>query len=291
MMVTGAAQLVMAPVATMLERRVDARLLIAAGYALLAIGWLGNGFMTPATDFWGLFWQQLVRGAAVMLCLLPSTALALGGFDAGASSECERPLQSDAQSRRRHRPCADRHRARTAHARPCRGILSRGSRPAMPPPRALSACPPSTLPASPIGPVDQATRDLVAPLVERAGLVAAFNDAWLWIGGALLLSLLLAPLLRALTRNWLDGPDEARSGVRHGCGGIGDMTEAQPLSSGAAGGPDRAPRREISPARCATTRWRFPPAGLRRGGDFSPLLRPPADHHEPPRRHPAHPGR
>ena len=35
MMVTGAAQLAMAPVATMLERRADARLLIAAGYALL----------------------------------------------------------------------------------------------------------------------------------------------------------------------------------------------------------------------------------------------------------------
>src|SRR5260221_10492789 len=81
MMVTGAAQLVMAPIATLLERRVDARLLIAAGYALLAVGLVGNGFMTFETDFWGLFWQQLVRGAAVMLCLLPSTALALSGFD------------------------------------------------------------------------------------------------------------------------------------------------------------------------------------------------------------------
>ena len=81
MMVTGAAQLAAAPLATVLERRTDARLLIAAGYALLAIGWLGNGFMTFATDFWGLFWQQIARGAAVMLCLLPTTALALGGFD------------------------------------------------------------------------------------------------------------------------------------------------------------------------------------------------------------------
>ena len=35
----------------------------------------------------------------------------------------------------------------------------------------------------PIGEVDEATRALVAPLVERAGLVAAFNDAWLLIGG------------------------------------------------------------------------------------------------------------
>jgi DHA2 family multidrug resistance protein len=58
----------------------------------------------------------------------------------------------------------------------------------------------------PIGAVDQATRDLVAPLVERAGLVAAFNDAWLWIGGAMLLSLLLAPLLRALPRGLASTP-------------------------------------------------------------------------------------
>jgi DHA2 family multidrug resistance protein len=43
----------------------------------------------------------------------------------------------------------------------------------------------------PIGDVDEATRALVAPLVERAGLVAAFNDAWLLIGGLVLLSLLI----------------------------------------------------------------------------------------------------
>jgi MFS transporter, DHA2 family, multidrug resistance protein len=48
----------------------------------------------------------------------------------------------------------------------------------------------------PIGDVDQATRDLVAPLVRRAGLVAAFNDAWLFIGAAVLVSLLLLPLMR-----------------------------------------------------------------------------------------------
>jgi hypothetical protein len=70
----------MAPVATFLERRVDVRLLLATGYTLFAVGLIGNGFMTFETDFWGLFWKQLVRGAAVMLCLLPSTVLALSGF-------------------------------------------------------------------------------------------------------------------------------------------------------------------------------------------------------------------
>jgi hypothetical protein len=39
----------------------------------------------------------------------------------------------------------------------------------------------------------------VAPLVERAGLVAAFNDAWLVIGGLVVISLLVL-LLRAPSR-------------------------------------------------------------------------------------------
>ena len=47
-----------------------------------------------------------------------------------------------------------------------------------------------------IGAVDEATHALVAPLVERAGLVAAFNDAWLVIGGLVALSLLALPLFR-----------------------------------------------------------------------------------------------
>jgi DHA2 family multidrug resistance protein len=52
----------------------------------------------------------------------------------------------------------------------------------------------------PITEVDEATRNTVEPLVRRAGLVAAFNDAWLFAGGLVLLSLLLLPLLRRPVR-------------------------------------------------------------------------------------------
>jgi MFS transporter, DHA2 family, multidrug resistance protein len=205
MMVTGAAQLVMAPLATGLERRVDSRLLIAAGYALLALGWLGNGFMTFATDFWGLFWQQLARGAAVMLCLLPATALALGGFDAARV-----PNASGLFNLMRNLGGAIglalidtvlEQRA-PAHVATLVARLQAGDAAAA----RLVGLPTERFTGVAIGPVDQATRDLVAPLVERAGLVAAFNDAWLWIGGAMLLSLLLAPLLRALPRRLASTP-------------------------------------------------------------------------------------
>src|SRR5262249_34996810 len=63
----------------------------------------------------------------------------------------------------------------------------------------------------PIGAVDDATRALIAPLVERAGLVAAFNDAWLVIGGLILASMRALPFLRPaaakvdITRRWNAG--------------------------------------------------------------------------------------
>jgi hypothetical protein len=44
----------------------------------------------------------------------------------------------------------------------------------------------------------------VAPLVERAGLVAAFDDAWLLIGGLVACSLLLF-LVRTPSRSGTSG--------------------------------------------------------------------------------------
>jgi MFS transporter, DHA2 family, multidrug resistance protein len=199
MMVTGAAQLAMAPVATMLERKSDARLLIAAGYGLLAMGWLSNGFMTASTDFWGLFGQQVMRGAAVMLCLLPSTGLALGRFDpirvpnASGLFNLMRNLGGAIGLAVTDTIIEQRTPVHVA------GLVTRlqaGDAAAA----RFVGLPIERFTGVPIGPVDQATRDLVAPLVERAALVAALNDAWLWIGGALLLSLPLVVWLRSSPR-------------------------------------------------------------------------------------------
>jgi DHA2 family multidrug resistance protein len=78
MLATGAAQLLTAPIAVALERRVEARLLTAAGFLLFAIGLamsVGDNRLSDGAD---LFWPQIVRGAAIMFCLLPPTRLALG---------------------------------------------------------------------------------------------------------------------------------------------------------------------------------------------------------------------
>lgn len=78
MLVTGIAQLVTAPIAVALERRLDPRLLSAAGFALFAAGIAMSAFQTPRSDFDEMFWPQIVRGIAIMFCLLPPTRLALG---------------------------------------------------------------------------------------------------------------------------------------------------------------------------------------------------------------------
>ena len=199
MMVTGAAQLVMAPIATALERRADTRLLTAAGYLLLAIGFIGNGFMTFETDFWGLFWQQAVRGAAIMLCLLPTTSLALDSFDpvhvpnASGLFNLMRNLGGAIGLALIDTVLDQR---APVHVAAIVARLQAGDASAA----RLVGLPTERFTGVPIGPIDEATRALVAPLVERAGLVAAFNDAWLIIGALVLLSMLALPLFQAPRR-------------------------------------------------------------------------------------------
>jgi DHA2 family multidrug resistance protein len=84
MMVTGAAQLVMAPVAVAVERHVSARWLTAAGFGLFAVGLAASAFQTRATDFDEMFVPQVIRGLAIMLCLLPPIRIALGHLPAEA---------------------------------------------------------------------------------------------------------------------------------------------------------------------------------------------------------------
>jgi MFS transporter, DHA2 family, multidrug resistance protein len=84
MMVTGAAQLAMAPIAVLLERRVGARLLTAFGFGLFALGLAASAFQTRSTDFDEMLAPQIVRGIAIMLCLLPPIRIALGHLPAQA---------------------------------------------------------------------------------------------------------------------------------------------------------------------------------------------------------------
>jgi DHA2 family multidrug resistance protein len=195
MMVTGGTQLLIAPVAALLEQRYDARLLMTIGFVLFALGLFGNGLMTYETDFWGLFWQQIVRGAAMMLCLLPMTALALNGF-----APADVPNASGLFNLMRNLGGAiglaliDTVLERRAplHIDWLVERLQAGDASAA----LFVGLPTERFTGVPITDIDQATRDFVAPLVKRAGLVWAFNDAWIFVGALVAVSLLLVPLLR-----------------------------------------------------------------------------------------------
>ncbi|MGY3423498.1 EmrB/QacA subfamily drug resistance transporter [Bradyrhizobium sp. F1.13.4] len=82
MLVTGISQLATAPIAGLLESRFDPRWLSAAGFGLFAIGLGWSAFESRVADFQEMFWPQVLRGGAIMVCLLPPTRLALGSLTA-----------------------------------------------------------------------------------------------------------------------------------------------------------------------------------------------------------------
>lgn len=79
--VAGLAQLLGVPIAAILSQRVDPRIIITFGLSLFAVGLWMFSFMTPDWGFAALFWPQVVRSFAIMLCIVPSVGLALGNFE------------------------------------------------------------------------------------------------------------------------------------------------------------------------------------------------------------------
>ena len=61
--------------------------------------------MTPEWGFGELFWPQVMRGLAMLLCIVPAVGMALNGVAAGRAALRLGPVQPDAQPGRR-----DRHR-------------------------------------------------------------------------------------------------------------------------------------------------------------------------------------
>jgi DHA2 family multidrug resistance protein len=186
MLVTGLAQFVSAPGTVQAERRIDASVLTIVGFLAFGIGLGLSSFDTRETDFNEMLLSQIIRGAAIMLCLLPPTRLALGHLgpkqvaDGSSLLNLMRNLggaigialidtvlwtraQHHSQELLRRLLAGDLETARAI------GI-----------PEAFLSGP---LP-SPDSPMVQA---FVRPLLERAGLVAATNEAWAMIAALVLL--------------------------------------------------------------------------------------------------------
>jgi DHA2 family multidrug resistance protein len=195
MMVAGGAQLVFAIGAAWAETRVDARVLTALGFALFSAGLFMNGFTTAQSDFSALFWPQVLRGSAVMFCLLPATRLALDHqpprsvADASSLFNLMRNVGGAIGIAGVDTILQERapHLGEVLAAR-----LQAGD----PAAAQLVGLPTERFHNVPLGPIDPVLKELVEPLVRRAALVEAFNEAWFVLGLAFFLSLLLIPMLR-----------------------------------------------------------------------------------------------
>jgi MFS transporter, DHA2 family, multidrug resistance protein len=195
LMVTGAAQLLAAPLSAWAETRADARLLTALGFGLFGAGLLANGFTTPQTDFAGLFWPQALRGAALMLCLLPTTRLALDIWppqevpDASALFNLIRNLGGAIGIALIDTLIEER---TTSHVAALVARLQAGD----PLTAAFVGLPTALFHNQPMGPVDPITRALITPLIQRAALTQVLNEAWIALATLFALSLLALPLMR-----------------------------------------------------------------------------------------------
>ncbi|AIL64563.1 Multidrug export protein EmrB [Rickettsiales bacterium Ac37b] len=78
LMITGIFQLLSAPVAGMLSKKMDLRLMLIMGLVLFGTVCMINTNITSESGFMDLFWPQAIRGFSLMFCFLPITTISLG---------------------------------------------------------------------------------------------------------------------------------------------------------------------------------------------------------------------
>lgn len=78
MFVTGAAMFCTAPIAGRASDKMDPRILLTLGLALVGTGSVMNSVLTDQSGFDVFFWPQIVRGSGLVLCIIPITRIALG---------------------------------------------------------------------------------------------------------------------------------------------------------------------------------------------------------------------
>jgi DHA2 family multidrug resistance protein len=192
MLVTGVSQLLAAPLAVMLENRIGARYLTAFGFALFAVGLGMSAFQPRVADFNQMFWPQVVRGFAIMFCLLPPTRIALGALE-----EAEVPDASGLFNLMRNLGGAIGIALidtviYTRAPEYAQRIINRLMAGDLDTAKAVGI-PPEALATAPLDPEKQA---LLASLVDRVAFVDAINDAWALVAVMTFVALFFLPLAR-----------------------------------------------------------------------------------------------
>ena len=206
MIVTGSFQFLSGPIAGILEKRLDLRLMLVLGFGLFALGLWLNGQMTSEAGFAQLFLPQALRGVAIMLSFLPITTIALGRLPAEEINNASglynlmRNLGGaiglaaiDTAFTARY----DLHYARLSEA-------VSAARPGVPERLAeLSAHFQATIPD--VARANLAALKLVVGMTRREALTMTYNDMFMLVAAVFVLSLALTPLLRRVGRNAVAG--------------------------------------------------------------------------------------
>ncbi len=192
MLTTGLAQLLVAPIAVAAERRLDARWLTAFGFAAFAAGSLLSVGQTVGTDAAGMFWPQVVRGAAIMFCLLPPTRIALGDLPpdkVGDASSLFNLMRNLGGAIGLALIDTVVYGLSPGYASELTSRLQAGDTAAA----TMIGISPELLASKLHTGVDAATQALVAPLIQRAALTQAIGEAWLLIGAVAIAAVILVP--------------------------------------------------------------------------------------------------
>jgi MFS transporter, DHA2 family, multidrug resistance protein len=189
MIVAGVGQLISAPIAAMLESRMSGKAMMALGYVLFGAGLVADGFCTTATDFAGLVVPQVLRGAGIMFCIIPSTRLAMEGWpkredsDASAQFNLMRNLGGaigialvDTIVQQRT----------SVHADHLISRLQAGDADAA---RAVGL-PTAMFHGHAMAPIGDTLKEMIAPMVHRAALTQSLNEGWFLLAALFIPSLL-----------------------------------------------------------------------------------------------------
>ena len=76
--ISGATMFLTAPIVGSLMTRIDARLMLTAGFAIVAISNWQMSYLTRDWDFWQLLVPQVLRGFGMMFAIVPITNISLG---------------------------------------------------------------------------------------------------------------------------------------------------------------------------------------------------------------------
>ena len=210
-LVTGVVQFVAAPIAVAVDERFDERYVAAFGILLFGVGLAMSCVQTSATDYDAMFWPQIVRGAAVMFCILPSTRLALAHI-----AKTKIPDASGLFNLMRNLGGAIGiaiidtiiYTRAPIHARSLADRLAAGD---------IEAAKTLGIPLDLIARsfVEPAARAAVAPLIDKMAFVEAINDAWALVAVLTLAVLVAVPLARTPIWRLMVSIRKGRVQVRH----------------------------------------------------------------------------